>query len=43
MTHEKMGQSDKEQMITSCGNAIRELIKTYTDIDTVKLTEGLML
>jgi len=34
---DKMDIKDREKMAEKCGNEIRNLIKTYTDIDTHKL------
>lgn len=36
---DKMDQSDREKMAESCGNKIKELVFTYTGIDTHKLFE----
>lgn len=34
---DKMDQEDREKMAESCGNKIRELVFTYTGIDTTKI------
>ncbi len=37
MEKENMAMNDRELMAEKCGEDIRQLIKTYTDIDTFKL------